>query len=560
MYPNQEVSSLRKTGRVNDAYRRGRELLREHPDDLYLKNIFGWVLYDKIKLIAERAKANQGNAGSASEEAKALLREYTRLDLPRPDLLFSRVLSQTLRIKAKLDFLPAFMRWAGLDCFRPEDFQAQKGKEGDVVFEPLVEKAARKTAKLVRGGNDDSLKEFAVTLLNKAIAGGEVPGLPWLQYSKALLLGELGHTDEARALLLPFVREKREDFWAWHALSKIEEQESAALALALCAKACLMCNDAKFGVSVFEDVARLAVAAQKFDLAKWSADRAVSIRQDNGWRIPESLRVLVEADWYRSALILTDPTGELENCAHAADRVVYGDCPRVAANFLGTFKTKSGKRMVKVGLREGGLSVEMVSPARGLAATETYRIGDTVTVGILKEEQRSTIIELKSRSQGEPFDCLDSVYGVVDHQNREKGFVSVYVTATEFCLLPFKGFDSVSGWQPGNPVTIWCTRSGNQLKPYRAETASFHETEWISRASGEISVHPKGFAFVKDTFVPPRLAKLFEDGREISVVAIRKRNEKTNSLSWTAIAPESNAVKPLEQRLVEKIEELSLRW
>jgi hypothetical protein len=547
VYPNQEVSSLRKAGRLDDAYKRGRELLPEHPDDFYLKNIFGWVLYDKIKLIADRAKANHRNASTASGEVRALLREYARLELPRPDLLFSLLLSQTLRIPAKLDFLPAFMSWAGLDCFRPEDFQAQEGKEDDAVFQPLVEKAARATAKLVRGGDEDALKQFAIALLDKAIAKGEVQGLSWLQYSKALLLRELGRVDEARALLLPFVREKRTHFWAWHALSKIEERENASLALALCARACLTCNDAKFGLSVFEDVVRLAVALQRFDLAKWSTDQAVSIRQQNDWRIPESLRVLAEADWYQSAPILADPTGELENCARAADRVVYSDCPRFPASFLGTFKARSGKLMVKVGLREGGLSVERVSSARGLAGTETYDMGEPVAVGILKGEQQSTFIELKPRAQGESFDCLDSVYGVVDHQNREKCLVSVYVTATEFCLLPFKEFDLVSGWQPGNPVTIWCTRSDSRLRPYRAEIASFHETEWISRISGEISVHPKGFAFVKDVFVPPHLAKLFEDGCEVSVVAVRKRNKKTNSLDWTAIAPASDIVMELEK-------------
>ena len=547
VHPNQEISSLRKAGRVDEAYKRGHELLREHPDDFYLKNIFGWVLYDKIKLSADRARASQGNAGSVSGEVRALLREYARLDLRRPDLLFSLLLSQTLRIPGKLDFLPAFMSWAGLDSFRPEDFQAQEGKEGDVVFEPLVEKAARATAKFVRGGNDDSLKQFAIALLDKAIAEGEVQGLSWLHYSNALLLGELGRTNEAKALLLPFVREKRADFWAWHALSKIEEHESLDLALALCAKACLTCNDAKFGLSVFEDVARLAVTARRFELAKWSADRAVSIRQENSWRIPESLRLLVESDWYRSALTLVDATEELENCAQAADRVVYADCPRVDASFLGTFKAKSGKLMVKVALREAGRSDEMVSAARGLAGTETYSVGDAVTVGVLQQEQRSIIIELKPRVQGDPFDCLDSVYGVVDHQNREKSLVSVYITETEFCLLPHKDFDSASEWRPGSPVTIQCTRSKERLRPYRAKIASFQETEWITRVSGEISVHPKGFAFVNDVFVPPHLAKSFEDGRVVSVVAVRKRNKKTNALGWTAIAPSGDVVVELEK-------------
>lgn len=547
MYPNQEISSLRKSGRVDDAYRRGHELLRDHPDDYYLRNIFGWVLYDKVKLVVDRARTHQGNAGSAAGEVRALLREYARLDLPRPELLFSLLLSQVLRVPGKLDFLPAFMLWAGLGCFRPEDFQAQESKDGDMVFEPLVEKAARAVAKFVRGGNDDSLKNFAVEMLDKAIAECEVQGLPWLHYSKALLFGELGRTDDARALLLPFVREKRADFWAWHALSKIEEAEDASLALALCARACLTCKDAKFGLSVFEDLARLAVAVERFDLAKWSADRAVSIRQENGWRIPESLRTLAESDWYRSAPELANAASELENCARAADRVVYRDCPRVPASFLGTFKAKSGKLMAKVAIRDDCHSIEMVSPAKGLVDGDTFHVGESVTVGILREEHRSSFIEITPRAEGEPFDCLESIYGVVDHLNQEKRLVSVYVTATEFCLLPFRDFESVSGWKPGSPVEMLCTHSDDRLRPYHAEISRFQETEWVSRVSGEISVHPKGFAFVNDVFVPPHLAKLYEDGREVSLLAVRKINKKTNSLGWTAIAPASDVVVELEK-------------
>ena len=63
---------------------------------------------------------------------------------------------------------------------------------------------------------------------------------------------------EAQALLLPFVRKKRGDFWAWHVLGKMEEGTDPERALALYAKACLTCGDPKFGVNVFEDLSRVA--------------------------------------------------------------------------------------------------------------------------------------------------------------------------------------------------------------------------------------------------------------------------------------------------------------
>lgn len=547
MYPNQEVSDLRNAGRTEDAYKKARELLVTHPDDYYLKNSFGWVLYDKVKAIVNRAREDASNAGSAGGAVRRLLLEYARLALPRPDLLFSLLLSQTLRIPVKLDFLPAFLAWAGLESFRPEDYQAQHGQEDDTVFESLIEKAARVNAKAVRGGDEEKLKEFALSLLDKAIAEAEIQSVSWLQYGKALLLGELGRTDDARVLLLPFVREKRAEFWAWHALSKIEEKQNPELALALSAKASLTCSNEKFGLSVYEDVGRLAASAGKGGLARWATDRAVTIRQENGWRIPDSLRTLIESDWYEAAPTLEDPTSELKVCARAADQIVYADCPRYEANFLGEFKAKSGKLMLKVAVKEGGRAVEIVSPAKGLTGVENYRVGDAISVGVLHQEQRSTIIEMKPRTGGAEFDCLDSIYGIVDHQNREKGLVSIYISEDEFCLLPYPQFDSAREWAAGSPVLILCTRSEDRLRPYQAKIVKFQETEWITRISGDISIHQKGFGFVNDVFIPPHLARTFEDGREVSVVAVRKRNKKTNELGWTAVAPVSDVVVEFEK-------------
>ena len=130
MYPNQEVTELRKAGRLEEAYRRGHELLKEYPDDFRLKGSFGWVLYDKLKQIVEAARERSAAGNAPDEATRKVMRGYARLGLPRPDLLFSQLLFQILRSPTPPEFLPGLMRWAGLDCFRPEDLCAQQGKDG----------------------------------------------------------------------------------------------------------------------------------------------------------------------------------------------------------------------------------------------------------------------------------------------------------------------------------------------------------------------------------------------------------------------------------------------
>ncbi len=44
--------------------------------------------------------------------------------------------------------------------------------------------------------------------------------------------------------------------------------------------------------------------------------------------------------------------------------------------------------------------------------------------------------------------------------------------------------------------------------------------------------HEKGFGFVDDVFVPPNIAGEFEHSEEISLIAVKRTNRKTNQLGW----------------------------
>jgi hypothetical protein len=179
MPPAQEITDLRKEGRLEEAYTRGYELLRSNPEDKYLKSAIGWVLYEKVKGLVNEAKESQSANEGSSDNLREILREYARLHVTRPDLLFSRLLSQVLQFPNKLNFLPLFMMWAGVNSFRAEDLQTQTGNDNR-VYESLVEKAARTTGKISR---DLSLQDyidleivqnFAIALINFALEKAQV--------------------------------------------------------------------------------------------------------------------------------------------------------------------------------------------------------------------------------------------------------------------------------------------------------------------------------------------------------------------------------------------------
>lgn len=124
-------------------------------------------------LVTTTKKSQSADEGSSSNLRKMLL-EYAKLEVTRPDLLFSLLLSQVLQFPSELKFLPKFMMWAGVNSFRAEDFQTQTGND-DKVFESLVEKVARTTGKTSRDltlqdySNFREVQDFAITLIDFAL-------------------------------------------------------------------------------------------------------------------------------------------------------------------------------------------------------------------------------------------------------------------------------------------------------------------------------------------------------------------------------------------------------
>ncbi|MCC3414208.1 MULTISPECIES: hypothetical protein [unclassified Microcoleus] len=430
----EEITNLRKSGRIDEAYSRGYELLKQHPDDKFLASSVGWVLYDKVKKLVEVANQSQSTDTEESvSQLRQILAEYYKLKLTRPDLLFSLLLSQILRFPKQIKFLPKFVKWAGVDSFRSEDFQSSTGNDGK-VFESLVEKTAREVAKIsceltVQDYPDArELQNFAIKLIDVTLDRAKVQKPEWLNYRKALLLSRLGRSAEAQKLLVSFVKQKRSDYWAWHALAKVVETSDPNLALALCAKACLTCRDENFGVGVFEDLSRLAANKGQWKVAKWAADRAFNVRNNNGWKIPESLRNLLTASWYAGTGNLSNVEEVLENIAADAEKVIWQNCPRFHANFLEIFAAKTGKMMLKFGFFSQSGYEEVVTPDRGMLNSLNLGVGAPVRVTVDQNGDRLTVVAVEKRESGKPFDSISSKTGRFRLHQSGFGFVEdVYV-------------------------------------------------------------------------------------------------------------------------------------
>ena len=546
-YPNQEVSTLRKSGQTDAAYRRGQELIRQHPNDKYLRNSVGWVLYDMLKQLYIDSSTDQADTTVSHSSVRQLLHEYAHLKLDRPDLLFSCILSLLLRFKSMPEFFPKFLYWAGLQSFQKDDFRAGSSDEQNKIFPSLVESIAVSVAKQVVSNwthYDRHIHEFVLELTDFALSDGEVSDPLWLRYRKGQLLCKMGRYDEAREHLKYTIERKSGEYWTWHALASCERVSSPSKALTLCIKAYMVATDKKFTVSVLEDIIRLACDTKDFDLARWAVDMDFSIRKNVEWRLPEFISTCLTSEWYASAPVLEDPDQILAKHAVSAESLFFEGKWQMAS-LIEVFTSSREKRLIKlIRKTDTETSVEVV-PARLYPDIAKLKSGAPLFAAIKSSEERTHILALKIREEGEEFDCLLQLHGILDHHNEKKKQAFVYLSPSSFCPLYYSEYTEVCEWEPGISVIMSCTYEKNKgYRAYKASRISAWDSEWVCRKTGKLHIHQKGFGFVDDMFVAPHLiGKDWKEG-QVSVVAVMKpKRGKESELSWQVVS-----IKPVKSK------------
>lgn len=540
-YPFQEVKDLRKSGQIEDALTQGRQFMSQYPDDLHLKNEYAWVLYDKIKQIILQPPSEEKVLMDVHDRIKKLFYEYDKLKLEKPNLQFSLMIAQLLQRQPLPDFTPKMIQWMGIDSFREEDFQNNPSKESDKDYPSLVGRLAVAVGKLVAKNPtnyDHSILEFTLEFIDMTLSKAQVPDPIWLRYRMGQILIQLERFDEAQQHIEFVVKKKYHDYWSWQALAQCHRIKSPQLALATYVKAYRVASEKKFAVKVLEHIWQLAMNLREPILAKWAIKQNISIREMLGWRVLDSTTSHTASEWYLNTVIPENIEGILSQYEKKGESVVFED-QWYDGNFLEIFDFKTGKKMLKFAYKSETSSESTIVPVKRFPDGALFESGTPVRLLINREQNRVSVLALETRDDGERFDCLLSIHGVLDHHNTPKGLASVYISPTEYALLYYSKFKEVSQWLLGSPIALRCFSQKNKKKliTYQAEIGSFMETEWITRKEGKLKVREKGYGFVDDVFVPPNIVGDYSNGSWVVVVAKRNLKGKNDSkeLGWSAI-------------------------
>lgn len=317
---SKEVFALRKAGELDQALEKARLYSAETSEDAWLIRAYGWTLHDCLKLVL-------GESPVRKDQIARLLAEYRGLSHhERPGRLHSLVLVRAAQAALKgyySDFVD-FLRWWDPANFLPSDYEAYCPPNTDLSFPGPVGQAIKAAYKSVAKEKNSADVRWVAEFIGRHIH--RFSDEPWFPYYHGKLLAKCGEGDEARPLVLPIVKAKPNEFWAWDCLADTFGPDQAEMRMACLCRA-LQCGNQKpeFMVNVHADLGVLLLEKGLHAEARFEIGRALDIRRTSNWTVPAALESRSKQPWYDQAPILADNKRLYEEHARKATALLMAD-------------------------------------------------------------------------------------------------------------------------------------------------------------------------------------------------------------------------------------------
>ena len=309
----QQISQLRRAGRLDEALALAQPALKTAPQDPYLRRAAGWLFYDRIKRDVQAFQNQTLSRPQLCAQLDDCLNAYARGGkIAGPERLHSFLLIQVLKVSREWPRFLGFARWWDPANLQPEDRQPYPMANGKTLpsLERRLAYAIGRAVTTAPAEHAPDLLAWGVEWLDTQLAAH--PDDPWLHYYQSRRLLALGRTAEAREHLVPVVRRQRQASWAWALLARTWEGDDADRAITGYFRALQVADRDVEVLQTRVALATLLARQGRFAEAVAQVNAARQCREANGYRIPPDLARLAATDWYRRYAALPNLTREPE--------------------------------------------------------------------------------------------------------------------------------------------------------------------------------------------------------------------------------------------------------
>jgi hypothetical protein len=510
------IAALCQAGELETAYLQAKAALDEQPDDSYAQGNMHLAVLTCLKKYVNQADATAtarwvrklaalnlpAHAGRDDQlyweirkilatlakrqyppyaEVADLLRTLTTLPLAPVASVGRSVLFQAA-LKFK-EHLPAqWWNWWNFAFLRPEDYVQDSftpaGADKAIRLPALAETAYGAYAKSLEKqltvffGDKEAAKAEALALLPRLEElSGQYPNFGWIGFRRAKLLLALGDPSAALPTLLPIVRQKNRDYWAWQLLAEALLSTDPPAALACYYRAVQCPADEMYLGRLRETLANLLYQTGYLRAAQQQLHLLAKAKQAEGKQPGNAALLLMRQPWFATEHA-PDTTGHTALLA-TAEAAAYGDLPWRPVVFqeliAATAEKPARVRLLPAGRSARALTVRLNKyPWLAKAA-----LGTPLQVRCEQVNGFEQVMQLAARSDGTP----------------------------------------------------WDTRPASRPEPSPTTTREF---------DGVLRIQAAGFGFVTDIFVPARLISQnsWTAGQRLLGTAISQFDRKKGKDGW----------------------------
>ncbi|MDB9868061.1 hypothetical protein OAD24_09910 [Pseudomonadales bacterium] len=536
-----EAEKLSKIDKNHDAIELYRKVWQSGAANQKAQTNFGWALYKDAKALASADTPNKATI-------KRELNDYLKLDLEKPSLLHSLILTVAAKFAGDgLDML-AFSRIWDLKYLRAEDyerFHTADGKDFPSLAEKVIQQASKAAA---ISDNVDSLN-YVLPYIDSAI--DMFPDNIWLKLNKAKVMLALGNSDAALSFGLEVVKSKMNEFWAWNLLGDICQVRDREAAIACYCKALLSSSDYKFIGNLKLKFAECMAAIGEYAVARLEVDQVSAYREREGQRQSEVTNKLVSLPWYQETVAAVSNLEFYRARAPIAEALLFSQLPWISA-CVGekfTIPMMEGKPKPKTKrtlyVATSTIPVEVSIPEMK-ADFSGYNAGDSLRIkGEEDDRGRFQVYVIEKREEGLPWDVFPETVGVIDHVNEEKRLIHFMVDRKVAGVVQFSALkDSfVEGDCVALMLAKYTSKQGERYRVLQAGRTDLKPAGALLKDFREEVREERGMGFTaSDIFVPPNLMRQqnIQDNDLVSGIAIDNFDKKQNRWGWKAVSISKN--------------------
>jgi len=519
-----------KAGDKPKALKLLRQIVKEYPDWNDAQYALGWEIEHLLRELVHEDPP-------PLNKIEPLLREYARLNhVPRPDKLHSIILSHVTRISENYQAFIEFVKWWDLENLQDDDYRPYIRPDKD-PYPSLVERLIKAIHKSLK--NRDHPEDIPWVLGFVEANYSRYPDEEWFPFYYGKLLIKADRLDDARNVLLPIVRAKKTESWAWHSLADTYSDDFSAQRKACLCRALLCKTEDRFLGNIRLNLADMLVKEEAHEAAKYEYESVIGVKQEKGYKIPTELTAITQNDWYINSDAAEDNTSLYMEFAPNADQLLTESLPWWDGVVTHRQKGRDGKPdRLFLGFMHSGVLEEAPVREKDYPAITGVAVGQPVLLKWDRMGDRNAIVTVGER-EGEPWDIIPVQNAVIAHVNNKKGVSKAVFDTRSFCLIHHDRFPGIEGVEQGSFVEVR-VRYDSKREIYHA--LNFNEVDEgpdqrICRVESGTVRHNVGqsFGFMNDCYISKDLMEQWEldDGYEIEGIAVCEYHSKKMKDSWS---------------------------